>query len=75
MMYSARHCSVLLALIGLLVGLKAEPLRGQDSAKSPATDEARIRRRLAEWVRQTQAGARLEAAEIWAPDLIGWYPG
>ena len=38
-------------------------------------DETRIRRRLAEWVEQTRSGDRAAAAEIWAPGLVGWYPG
>jgi steroid delta-isomerase len=40
-----------------------------------ADDEARIRRRLAEWVEQMRSGDRVAAAEVWAPDLVGWYPG
>jgi ketosteroid isomerase-like protein len=39
------------------------------------SDEVQIRQRLNLWVTQTRAGDRMAAAEIWAPDLIGWYPG
>jgi steroid delta-isomerase len=77
-MRALHRCAVRAGLVGLLGNAVVSPVRAQttDSGGSgQASDEARIRRRLAEWVRQTRAGARLEAAEIWAPDLVGWYPG
>lgn len=34
-----------------------------------------IRAALASWVTATRAGDRNRANAIWAPDLVGWYPG
>jgi ketosteroid isomerase-like protein len=66
---------VLPALLASLTGAIVAQENGSAGRPSPASDEARIRRRLALWVDQTRAGDRVAAAEIWAPDLIGWYPG
>jgi ketosteroid isomerase-like protein len=33
-----------------------------------------VRARLAEWVRQTNAGDREGANEVWAPSMVGWFP-
>jgi ketosteroid isomerase-like protein len=41
-----------------------------DSAAAVAT----VRERLAEWVRQTNAGDRDGAGEVWAPRMVGWFP-
>jgi len=41
-----------------------------DSAAAVAT----VRQRLAEWVRQTNAGDRQGAGEVWAPGMVGWFP-
>jgi ketosteroid isomerase-like protein len=38
-------------------------------------DEAQIRAALADWVKSFNAGDYARAATIWAPDLVGWYPG
>jgi ketosteroid isomerase-like protein len=62
---------LLVSLAGMLHGQQPETTKAQ----SAASDEARIRKRLAQWVEQTRAGNRVAAAEIWAPDLVGWYPG
>ena len=43
--------------------------------RDAATDEARIRGRLARWVEQFNSGDYAGAATIWAPDLIGVIPG
>ena len=37
--------------------------------------EATIRGKLAEWEKAYNAGDRKKTFEIWAPDLVGWYPG
>lgn len=37
--------------------------------------ESVIRAKLAAWEEAYNAGDRKKAFEIWAPDLIGWYPG
>lgn len=67
--------AVALLLVGT-AGVRAIVAQGERAGDTGrAADEARIRKRLAEWVEQTRAGDRLAAAEIWAPDLIGWYPG
>ncbi|HUQ82559.1 MAG TPA: family 16 glycoside hydrolase, partial [Gemmatimonadaceae bacterium] len=59
--------------------------RGQESASSVmalgcvASDSvaavASVRERLAEWVRQTNAGDQVAAGEVWAPGMVGWFPG
>ena len=36
---------------------------------------AAVRARLAEWVRQTNAGDQAGAREVWAPGMVGWFPG
>src|SRR5204863_3611271 len=46
---------------------------------SCATDDsiaaiAAVRRRLDAWVRQTNAGDRDGANEVWAPGMVGWFP-
>ena len=40
----------------------------------PAQDEAAIRSRLANWVKDFNAGDLKAAAQVWAPDLVGWAP-
>ena len=37
--------------------------------------EKEIRASLARWVEAANRGDWKEAVKIWAPDLIGWYPG
>lgn len=37
-------------------------------------DEAQIRASLARWVQAFNSGDLKTAAEVWAPDLIGWAP-
>jgi ketosteroid isomerase-like protein len=39
-----------------------------------AQDEAEIRSRLARWVEAFNGGDLKTAAQVWAPDLIGWAP-
>ncbi len=39
-----------------------------------AEDEAQIRASLACWVKAFNSGDLKAAAEVWAPDLIGWAP-
>jgi steroid delta-isomerase len=38
-------------------------------------DEARIRAALADWVEAANAGDRHRSNQIWARDLVGYYPG
>jgi ketosteroid isomerase-like protein len=46
---------------------------------APTVDEAKaereIRSALASWVEAANRGDWKEALKVWAPDLIGWYPG
>lgn len=58
-----------------LVGCAAQPRPEVASEASAQRDEQVIRATLADWVRAYNAGDYVHAAEIWAPDLIGWYPG
>lgn len=44
-------------------------------SETAAHVEATIRGKLAEWEKAYNAGDRKRTFEIWAPDLIGWYPG
>ena len=39
-----------------------------------AEDEAQIRASLARWVASFNSGDLKAAAEVWAPDLLGWPP-
>jgi ketosteroid isomerase-like protein len=43
-------------------------------APSDSASEVLIRRRLADWVRQTNLGDQAAAASIWAPTVKGWFP-
>lgn len=67
-------------LAGLLVALLA-PLDAAAaqaaSACSPSDSAAgaAIRERLRQWVEQTNRGDRAGAREIWAPGIVGWFPG
>jgi ketosteroid isomerase-like protein len=78
-MFRTSPTALRLCILPVLLGTLAGMLHGQQAkitnAQSAASDEARIRKRLAQWVEQTRAGDRVAAAEIWAPDLVGWYPG
>lgn len=53
--------------------------RGHEATLAPQSQsqsaEAQIRQNLAEWVKATNEGDRQRANNIWAKDLIGWYPG
>jgi ketosteroid isomerase-like protein len=46
---------------------------------APTPEEAKaereIRSALASWVEAANRGNWKEALKVWAPDLIGWYPG
>jgi ketosteroid isomerase-like protein len=53
----------------------AQPKGHPGREPSAITDEAHIRAALADWVDATRNGDYLKASQIWAPDLIGWYPG
>jgi steroid delta-isomerase len=56
---------------------RAELGRSVDSqpVNAQPSDSQLIRRALEEWVVATNDGRRLDAASIWAKNLIGWYPG
>jgi len=43
-------------------------------APSDSASEVLIRRRLADWVLETNRGDRAAAATIWAPAVTGWFP-
>jgi steroid delta-isomerase len=47
---------------------------GAAARAGPSEDEARIRASLAGWVKAFNAGDLKAAAEVWAPDLVGWPP-
>jgi steroid delta-isomerase len=56
----------LLAILGMALATIAHA--------GPAEDEAQIRASLARWVTSFNSGDLKAAAEVWAPDLIGWAP-
>jgi ketosteroid isomerase-like protein len=61
-------------LLSLL--LAGTTLRGHAQAPSDSATAARIiRSTLAQWVEAANRQDWRAAAAIWAPDLIGWYPG
>jgi steroid delta-isomerase len=62
-----------LAVATIVVGVAARA--GTLPAETPAGVEATIRQKLAEWETAYNAGDRRKTFEIWAPDLVGWYPG
>ena len=62
-----------LLLVGALL-LGAGPLQGQQPQDSAAAVR-HIRGALADWVEAANAGDWKRAARVWAPDLVGWYPG
>lgn len=55
----------------LLLPAAAQPAPTADEAKA----EKEIRGALAAWVSAANRGDWKEALKVWAPDLIGWYPG
>lgn len=42
---------------------------------SDAEAQTTIRARLADWVSATNRGDRATTRDIWAPGLVGWFPG
>ena len=57
-------------VLALAIPVWALPDSGDDAAA-----ETTIRKSLADWVEASNRGDWAAAARIWAPDLIGWYPG
>lgn len=53
----------------------APPAAADDASARAAAAEAQIRASLADWVQAFNAGDYARAAKVWAPDLVGWYPG
>ena len=62
---------VFLLTFGLAIPAAA---RAAESAPE-AQAEKEIRNSLTRWVEASNRGDWKEAVKIWAPDLIGWYPG
>jgi steroid delta-isomerase len=56
----------------LVCGIGAAPLR---AGSAEAAAESTIRAKLAAWETAYNSGDRKTAFAIWAPDLVGWYPG
>jgi ketosteroid isomerase-like protein len=54
--------------------LAASIARGAQTSEE-AKAEADIRQALAGWVEAANRGDWKAALKVWAPDLIGWYPG
>ncbi len=61
----------LIALLALAIPIAARGVPDTSEAKA----EEEIRDSLARWVDASNRGDWKEAVKIWAPDLIGWYPG
>jgi len=55
-----------LFLLALVSPVRSESVAGRD--------EAQIRAALAGWVQAFNSGDLKKAAEVWAPDLVGWSP-
>jgi ketosteroid isomerase-like protein len=64
-----KHWFVVLAL------LVSASLSAQPQASSGADGEKQIRAALARWVEAANRQDWKAALDVWAPDLIGWYPG
>jgi steroid delta-isomerase len=66
-----------LTAVALIAGCGAHPSTAPSApaSSSAARDEAEIRHALADWVTAFNGGDYARAATVWAPDLIGWYPG
>src|SRR4051812_20940380 len=62
-----------LVVAGLLV-LMAGPVPAQEREDSAAAART-IRAALATWVEAANRQDWKTAARVWAPDLVGWYPG
>jgi len=58
----------------MLVVLAASTASAQQPSDSAAALRS-IRKALADWVAAANRGDWKTAAQVWAPDLIGWYPG
>lgn len=58
----------------VLVMLGANSASGQESRDSAAAVHS-IRKSLADWVAAANRADWKTAAQVWTPDLIGWYPG
>jgi len=60
----------------ILLLLLALPLCAQEPTMSAEVQaEKQIRDSLGKWVAAANRGDWKEALKVWAPDLIGWYPG
>jgi ketosteroid isomerase-like protein len=68
---SARVAIALLVLSSVLA-----PRSGWAQANADSTGAVRtIRKSLADWVAAANRQDWRAAAQVWAPDLVGWYPG
>jgi ketosteroid isomerase-like protein len=63
-----------LILVALLLLLPPGTLRAQEAGDSAGAVQ-QIRTTLARWVQAANREDWKSAAQVWAPDLIGWYPG
>ena len=70
-----RHRLYRLLVFTLALGLAVFARADMPPAETTAAVEAKIRGKLAEWETAYNAGDRKKTFEIWAPDLVGWYPG
>jgi ketosteroid isomerase-like protein len=61
-------------LLPLVVTLATGPVQSQVSTDSAAAVST-IRTALADWVAAANRQDWKAASRIWAPDLVGWYPG
>ena len=58
----------------VLMMLAVNSASGQESRDSASAVHS-IRGALSDWVAAANRGDWKTAAQVWAPDLIGWYPG
>lgn len=62
---------LVLVCLFLFIVPKTQAQQARDSVAVAQT----IRAALADWVQAANRGDWKAAARVWAPDLIGWYPG
>lgn len=61
--------------LGIVILLSGALTAGASSSPETIGAETQIRAALARWVEAANRQDWKTTMEVWAPDLIGWYPG